>query len=214
MNKNEKGSISESHDLKRSVIQLTIIHLAVISLLNFLIIINDKSYYYLAAALLFSSFIIAIINVSIGLKKKFVKTAKYVWITILSNILSFSVYLNLIEILNASLTYVKIILILNYVILEIILVYIRIIRKDKTYIRSVSSGKHSKYVKKDLFLVVAISAVVILTAKLLDNGQIYVGRIGIMVTEIFGTPLMTIAIVLHVHAFANYLYNIKRSSEY
>jgi hypothetical protein len=200
--------------VKTEIATVTCTVLVVNLLLNFLLIINKGAYYHLGWFLSSASIIFSIMNLTLGMVDKNIFKARYIWTTILINIFTFTTYLSLADLLNPSKNVVKVVIVLNYLLLEIFFIYKRIVIKDTFSIQQVKNEKHSRYIKQDAIVALVITSVVILIAKLYDNESIYVGRIGGMVSEILGPPFFSVAIVTHVHTFARYIYNIKSNNKF
>jgi len=156
-----------------------------------------------------SCFILNIILISFN--KKSIKFASYILGTLMGNLTVFSVYLLALNYLKPESSLTKSFFILNFIIVEMILIYYRIIKKDEKYMASVKIGKHGKYVKKDIIVSLVISTINIIISKLFDENpfNVYTKKVDVLLSS-FGLIIVSIiAVVLYVTAIANYLYSVK-----
>jgi len=131
----------------------------------------------------------------------------------MGNMTIFSMYLLSLNYLKPESIVTKIILLLNFIIVELVMIYKRLIKKDINYILSVQSGKHGKYAKKDIFMALFISTLIIILAiGLDDNPMNFYKKTDVLLSSIFLIVISMIGIVLYVTAIANYKYSIKNQT--
>lgn len=183
--------------------------LALNLLFNLSIILNEMIYHRVARYLLVISLVIFILNlILLNLNKSTLKFTSYILGTLMGNLTIFSMYLLALNYFKPEAEITRIILLLNFILVEVLLVYKRLIKKDNNYILSIKSGNHGKYVKKDIFLSLIISTIIIVLAKSLDVNplNIYGKKIDVLLSNFMIIIITMAGIPLYVTAIANYIY--------
>lgn len=182
-------------------------------LFNLPLILNKMTYYMVAKYVLIISLVFFLLNfLLISINKNTLKFTSYIIGTLMGNLTIFSMYLLALNYLKPESMITKTMLLLNFVVVESILIYRRLIKRDIDYISCIKSGNHGKYVKKDIIVSLFISTIVIILAKLLDVNplNIYTKKVDVLLSSFIIMIITMIGVVLHVTGIANYIYAEKQ----
>jgi hypothetical protein len=201
----------EIKDLKKLSIFISIGCMLGSILFNLILSSDKKVYHSMASVLLVLTIILNVINIILSVNNKTIYKSVYILIPIQGILVLLSLYLNAVNCLTLGSTITKIIIFVNYIIVNLYIFYKRIIVKDEAYISSVKKGTHGRYIKRDLSFSLIVTVILLTIAKVIDYGPIIIeeGKGDKFISGIFLIGVTICFSIVYITAIANYLYNVK-----
>lgn len=203
--KNERKKLKEFH------FYLTIPLLLVDLAINAAMMSKDKAFHSIASiTLIVTIFCFSFIIIE-SFRKIGPEFTSFIAMPIFLNLTALLMYLVLADYWKPEQMITKILIFLNFFIVEGIMIYRRLLRKDKKYIDSLKSGENGKYSKSDIKLSAIIAILIMIIAKMFDKNSIifYHQQLSDYVLAVIGVVLPAIGIAGCVTGFATYLYRKK-----
>lgn len=149
--------------------------LLLIQIFNLCIIFDDMIYKNVAKIIL----VLAIINCILMLMYNENKPKKtlYLFGMIHLNLVVFTIYIFYLNFISIKGEFAKTLFILEYVIIQLLLIYKRLINKNEDFISSIGTNEVKKYIKKDLIMCIIISLITVIVAKTVDGISIFSNNI-------------------------------------
>jgi hypothetical protein len=201
----------EIKDLKKLSIFISIGCMLGSILFNLILSSDKKVYHSIAPVLLVLTIILNVINIILSFNKKTIYKSIYILIPIQGILVLLSLYLNAVNCLTLGSTITKIIIFVNYIIVDLYIFYKRIIVKNEAYISSVKKGTHGRYIKRDLSVSLIVTAILLTIAKVIDSSPIIIeeGNGDKFISGIFLIGVTICLSIVYIIGMSNYLYNVK-----
>lgn len=179
---------------------------------NTLLIVCKNVYGNVAKITLIISIVLSIITFILNRDEKKRYKVHYIYLGLIGSLGALSMYLCTSNQFMPESMITKVLIFLNFIFVEGICFYRRIIVKNEKYIHSVKTSiGDDKYLVKDIVVSIIVSTIIIFIAKMLDVNQFYIneGEFGHFMNGI-ALIILSIALgALFVKGMAIYLYRIK-----
>lgn len=199
-------------ELRKFMLFIIIGILVLNMILNYAIIADKKVYSSIGKFVLIITIICSIISIILGMNDNKLLQVIYLGGSLIGNFTILSLYLLSINYLKPESVYSRILLLLNFLIIEFVVFFRRIIMKDSKYILAIQNGKHDGYVKCDIAIALIMSGIIISISKAIDINPVNFlsQNFDLILAGIGGVTVAIIGIVVNITAIANYLYTIKK----
>lgn len=201
----------ELEDLKKLSDFICIGFLVMNLFFNTLLIVCKNVYGNVAKITLIISIILSIITFILNRDEKKRYIVHYIYLGLIGSLGALSMYLCTSNQFMPESRITKVLIFLNFIFVEGICFYRRIIVKNEKYIHSVKTGTDDKYLIKDIVVSIIVSTIIIFIAKILDVNTFYInnGELDVFISSIAAIVLSIALGALFVKGMAIYLYRIK-----
>lgn len=172
---------------------------------NALIITNAKEFVTIARVLSVVSMGFAAVTLLSSITNKILLFSGYVGTAANGCIAVLSLYLAACTRLSFSSLISQSVVIANFILIIIVLLYKRIFIKNNVYIESIKKGTHSKYIREDSMFCLIITTIILSFAKFIDANKNIIELENVL-GSIFLIAIAIIGVAFYITILAKYLY--------
>ncbi|MGY0374221.1 hypothetical protein [Clostridium sp. JNZ J1-5] len=207
--------IKKDEDLENKEMKMFLIEQIVgLSLFNALFYIEVQKSFNIAVTkqILFVIWIVlGVLCLIFALTNKFIVVAYNFYRMLFINISVFIIYLGSAGFLDLKSNLVKIFLMCNFILIELILLIRRVFKTNKMYINKLQKDKHEKYLYADwrmAALMVGMGNILAMIAEYKFTGNVSKDPLNIL-AALIGMVISALAVVICVHGYGKYMYVIR-----